>query len=303
MSEIVQRFARVALAQPEQPVIHVSDSSGVITASGLWHAHLELRRQLLAIGVGPDQLVLSAAGNRPAGIPLLLACLALRAPLMPVDADATITEIAEFAERFGASAVVLPERSVRSYGERSTSLVDDLHVVRHPADRTPSGGGAILKLTSGSTGFPKAILTTEAQLDGRRGADHRRDGNTCHRHSDCCDSAVALLRIRQSRHATAPSRHRSSPARVVRSSAGAAGRAQVPDACLSRCPLHVQLLHRQSSGGGLAILPATVDLGRSAPGSANRGGISRPVRHRDPFVLWNKRDRWHCLRCQQRREP
>ena len=164
MSEIVQRFARIALEQPDRPVIYAPGTNEVITASALWRAHLELRERLTAAGLQPSQLVVSAAGNRPAGIPLLLACLALRAPLMPVDAGATMTEIAEFAARFGASAVVLPEGSVRAYAQRSTPLIDDLHVVQHRVDRTTYRGAALLKLTSGSTGFPKAILTAEAHL-------------------------------------------------------------------------------------------------------------------------------------------
>jgi acyl-CoA synthetase (AMP-forming)/AMP-acid ligase II len=164
VSEIVQRFARIALEQPDRPVIYVAGTNDVLTASQVWRVHLELRQRLSAIGVGPDQLVVSAAGNRPASIPLLLACLALRAPLMPVDAGAAIAEIAEIATRFGASAIVLPEASVRSSARTSLPLVGDLHVVHHRVDGTMYGDAAVLKLTSGSTGFPKATLTAETHL-------------------------------------------------------------------------------------------------------------------------------------------
>ncbi len=157
MSDIVQRFARIAVDQPDRPVIYAPASSLALNASRVWQEHLELREQLSALGIQPGQLVVSAAGNRPAAIPLLLACLSLGAPLMPTDAAATATEVADFAARFGAFAVVLPEGP-------------DLRVKRQHADPAMYTDIALLKLTSGSTGFPKAILTRESHLiaDGER---------------------------------------------------------------------------------------------------------------------------------------
>lgn len=164
MSEIVRRFARIALEQPERPLVYVSGTNDVLTASKLWQLHLELCQRLSSIGVGANHLVVSAAGNRPAAVPLLLACLALRAPLMPVDAGATHAEISEFAERFGASAVVLPDDAARMGARRSAPLVDGLRVEYHRIDGRAFRDAAILKLTSGSTGFPKATLTAETHL-------------------------------------------------------------------------------------------------------------------------------------------
>jgi acyl-CoA synthetase (AMP-forming)/AMP-acid ligase II len=157
VSDLVERFARIAADQPERPVIYAPASNDVLSASQLWQSHLELHAQLLALGIRPGHLVVSAAGNRPAAIPLLLACLALRAPLMALDASATITEVADFGARFGAFAVVLPRGP-------------DLRIKRQDADPATYADAALLKLTSGSTGFPKAILTTESNLiaDGER---------------------------------------------------------------------------------------------------------------------------------------
>ena len=163
VSDIVQCFARIAKEQPERPVIFSGTNEGTHSV-GLWRAHLDLRQRLSAIGVGPNQLVMSAAGNRPAAIPLLLACLSLRAPLMPVDPAETITELMGFAERFGASAVVLAEASARTYAQQSSRLTGDLHVVHHRVEGMAYRGAALLKLTSGSSGLPKATLTAEAHL-------------------------------------------------------------------------------------------------------------------------------------------
>ena len=157
MSDIVQRFARIAVDRPERPIIYAPASNLVLSASKVWQSHLELRQQLSALGIRPGQLVVSAAGNRSGAIPLLLACLSIGAPLMPIDAGATATEVADFATRFGAFAVVLPQGP-------------DLRMKRHHGDPATYADAALLKLTSGSTGFPKAILTGESHLiaDGER---------------------------------------------------------------------------------------------------------------------------------------
>jgi long-chain acyl-CoA synthetase len=148
VSDIVQRFARIATDRPERPLIYSPATNDVLTASHVWQSYLEIRRQLLAFGVQPGQLIVSAAGNRSLAIPLMLACLSLRAPLMPVDASATAAEITEVAARFGAVATVLPDGSV----------------VRQQHEPATYVNTALLKLTSGSTGFPKAILAAEPHL-------------------------------------------------------------------------------------------------------------------------------------------
>ena len=76
---------------------------------------------------------------------------------MPIDASATATEVAQFADRFGAFVVAVPRRT-------------NLRLVRQHGDPAAYGDAALLKLTSGSTGFPKAILTAESHLiaDGER---------------------------------------------------------------------------------------------------------------------------------------
>jgi len=166
VSVICQRFARIANEQPDRPLIF-SGTNDVLTAWDLWRSHLDMQHRLSAIGVGPNQLVMSAAGNRRDAIPLLLACLSLGAPLMPVDAGATITELVGVAERFGASAVVLPDASAAVFAPQSVHLSGDLHVAHHQVEGVEGldyRGAALLKLTSGSTGLPKATLATEAQL-------------------------------------------------------------------------------------------------------------------------------------------
>lgn len=157
MSDIVQHFARIAADGPDRPVIYAPASHESLTASQVWQLHLELREQLAALGIQPGQLLVSAVGNRPAAVPLVLACLSLRVPIMPIDGSATAAEVEQFADRFGAFVVALPDRS-------------RVRLLRQHANPATYASASLLKLTSGSTGFPKAILTAESHLvaDGER---------------------------------------------------------------------------------------------------------------------------------------
>ena len=157
MSDIVQRFARIAVDQPDRPIIYAPAFNETLTASRVWESHLTLQQQLSRLGIQPGQLVISAVGNRPVAIPFLLACLSLRVPLMPIDAGATAAEVEQFADRFGAFAVAVPDGST-------------VRLLQRQAISASYSEAALLKLTSGSTGFPKAILTAESHLiaDGAR---------------------------------------------------------------------------------------------------------------------------------------
>jgi acyl-CoA synthetase (AMP-forming)/AMP-acid ligase II len=147
VSELLSRFDDLRRREPTRPLIHLPAAGSTLSAAALWDAHRTLAARLAACGVSAGRLVVSAVGNSPASVELLLACRALRAALMPVDGCATPTEIRQLAERFRAAAVALPDEVVRT-------------------GWTPRGyfDAAVLKVTSGSTGEPKATLTTEPQL-------------------------------------------------------------------------------------------------------------------------------------------
>jgi long-chain acyl-CoA synthetase len=162
-SELVERFDRVRRQAPDRRLIYLPADGATWTADELWRAHLQLRAALTRHGLGASDLVVSAAANRPEAVPLLLACLSEHVVLMPVDAGATRSEIDDLVVRFQASAAILPADGAGP----GAVLHGGLQIVRAP--RVPSrtalpGGVAMLKLTSGSTGQPKAILTVESHL-------------------------------------------------------------------------------------------------------------------------------------------
>ena len=168
VSEIVERFTRIRRDTPDRPLIHLPLLRTTLTAETLWEAAVEQRRQLQRNGIGPDQLVIYGAGNKPDILALWLAFRSLGSTLLPVDSGTTVREIESIARRFGASAIVLSEATpgATELGDASP-YVPGLLLVRPTASTEPPDGyrdAAVLKLTSGSTGLPKATFTTESQL-------------------------------------------------------------------------------------------------------------------------------------------
>jgi long-chain acyl-CoA synthetase len=112
--------------------------------------------------------VIYAAGNRPGVFACWLACRSLGAALLPVDASTTPAEVDTLARRFGAAVAILPDGAAGIPGMKAPEPFAPSLVSARPVDE-PRGaaahrGAAVLKLTSGSTGAPKATFTTEAQL-------------------------------------------------------------------------------------------------------------------------------------------
>jgi long-chain acyl-CoA synthetase len=159
---IVDRFASLRRGDPQRALIHLPAGDRTLTASDIDDRSQQYQKVLASVGVAAGHLVLSASGNRVGTIPLALACWTLGAPVLPVDVGTPIAEVLELAERFHASAVVAPAGMAQASNAR---LDDDLVVFSRDALPQPEyAGAALLKLTSGSTGLPKAVLTTEVQL-------------------------------------------------------------------------------------------------------------------------------------------
>lgn len=148
MTAIRAAFDAVRREDPSRIVIYQPANGVGISAAALWDAHERCVDQLGQAGLQGGRLVVAATGNAPATVALLVACRTLGLAMLPVDPGATAAEIDRLAERFGAAAIF------DTTGAR----------VVHPAEPRSYPKVAILKLTSGSTGLPKATLTSEAAL-------------------------------------------------------------------------------------------------------------------------------------------
>jgi acyl-CoA synthetase (AMP-forming)/AMP-acid ligase II len=150
----------------------VPGGSASFSARDLEGISVTCRDALAQRGFGSDHLLLVATGNRVATIALWLACRALDIPVMPVDPGTPATEMRGLAERFGASAAIVSSSTAEIDRLGSPSLFtpgvdpDLSFVAMSGIDPDPSvyRGAAALKVTSGSTGLPKATFTRESQL-------------------------------------------------------------------------------------------------------------------------------------------
>jgi long-chain acyl-CoA synthetase len=167
-SAILTRFAEICSDAPRRPIIHMPARASAWTAADIWGAHLRYADRLTRLAVDPGHLVVSAAGNSPESVALLLACRAADLPIMPIDAGTPLPELLALADRFAAAALIVPAALDAEPGEAREPAVEldaGLRVLTlHPRAPRCYPGAAILKVTSGSTGPAQATVTTEAQL-------------------------------------------------------------------------------------------------------------------------------------------
>lgn len=176
MSELYERFDRLRRDQPQRPLIHRAATGDVLTARDLWSLAQVLRDFLAKAGTAAGQPVVSVSGNTATAIALLLACRNLGVPLLPVDKGASPAEVGAIMTRFGARLLVTSSPDFTSASgaagglriEQRTGLTDGLSLVvrqdQPPVRYDCSVGVAVMKMTSGSTGAPKAIKSTDANL-------------------------------------------------------------------------------------------------------------------------------------------
>jgi acyl-CoA synthetase (AMP-forming)/AMP-acid ligase II len=107
---------------------------------------------------------MAAVGNRGPMVPLVLAARALNLALVAVDAGTTDVEMREACERFGVAAVVTQPGEAAAVDGRRLQFPDALQLILRPGPHQTYLDTAVVKITSGSTGLPKATLNTERHL-------------------------------------------------------------------------------------------------------------------------------------------
>jgi long-chain acyl-CoA synthetase len=171
MPVLVDAVRRRARDTPDAPLIDAPAERRIVTAAELGADACATAAALRQLGIGPGHAVAAHVGNRSGYFSLLLACLDVGAALLPIDGSAPPAEASTVAARFEVSALVVPEGRE---GAGEHALPAGLRLARRADPSRPiapadAGALAMLKLTSGSTGVPKATVTTESQIaaDGR----------------------------------------------------------------------------------------------------------------------------------------
>lgn len=151
-----RQFNVLAEAAPQKVALIDGATSAPVSRAELL-ARAEARaRELSAAGLGARDLVAVQLPNSSAFIETWLAALKLDLVFVPIDRDATETEVAQILSHFGVRGLVY--RPDRTRSEVTLSV--------RPAGSRPAlpASARLLKLTSGSTGLPKGIAVSEANL-------------------------------------------------------------------------------------------------------------------------------------------
>jgi long-chain acyl-CoA synthetase len=123
-------------------------------------------------GVPAGSCVLELVGNRASWFALLLACLDRGHTLVSLGAEASSAEVAKLRSRYRVSAIVqsAARPGLSGRGAAASILPGKLQLIALERDNpTRFEDTLFLKLTSGSSGEPKAVVVSEANLwnDGR----------------------------------------------------------------------------------------------------------------------------------------
>jgi long-chain acyl-CoA synthetase len=166
VSELVASFSRLVDARPAHRLIHAPAAGYSLTVRDVWEARSAHADLLRSCGLATGDLVLMAAGNRASYVSLLLAARQLGMAVVGVDSGTPAPELLDLCARFGVSACIVGVDHASGLGELRATLPDGLVVVSPPSTFRTGGYAdvALLKLTSGSTGLPKAARNTDAQL-------------------------------------------------------------------------------------------------------------------------------------------
>src|SRR5687768_15499608 len=165
-SEIVEAFDKLRRDQPERKLVYLPARGEALSTVDIWECATRIRHTLRTTGVGHGALVLSTVGRHPAALAILLACRAESLPLLPVDGGTTTQEITAAAAEFGARVAIIPEGRELPGFAHPVSIQPGLAVVSSEFTSATQlhSGAAVLKLTSGSTGLPRAALAPESAL-------------------------------------------------------------------------------------------------------------------------------------------
>ncbi|BCS35301.1 hypothetical protein TBR22_A45280 [Luteitalea sp. TBR-22] len=168
-SPIAEAFDRVARDRADDVLVMAPGEGRTLTARALDADARALAAALTACGLVRGHLVISSVGNVAAMPALVLACLREGWPLMPVDRSAPPAELTALAARWEAAAVVVHEGiDLRSSGSVSVAMPLPGALIAWTPPTPPEAGrhapAALLKLTSGSTGEPRATCTEERHL-------------------------------------------------------------------------------------------------------------------------------------------
>lgn len=151
---ILETWTRLCHEEPDALAVIDGESGQVTTRASLRDRSRALGDEIARAGAGRGELVAIQLPNSVDFLAAILAVLELEAIAIPIDRDATPGEVVTILRHFGARALVYRSASSRT----EVSPRAEARPLEH-AKRI-----VLVKLTSGSSGLPKGILSSEANL-------------------------------------------------------------------------------------------------------------------------------------------
>jgi acyl-CoA synthetase (AMP-forming)/AMP-acid ligase II len=150
---MLERFTSLVRNAPDAPAL-IDGETGAVTTRAALLAHAgELASQYASRGLREGDALAVQLPNSVDFVAAFVAALQLRLVVVPIDRDAAESEVAKILGHFNIRGLFY-----RAAAERQLSIRE------HAARPAVPAEARLLKLTSGSTGMPKGIVTTEANL-------------------------------------------------------------------------------------------------------------------------------------------
>jgi long-chain acyl-CoA synthetase len=149
-------FETLVAAAPDAPALIDGASGRVTTRRQLLDRSGEMAAELSAARVTAGDLIAVQLPNSVDFVAAWLAALRLELVMIPIDRDARETEVASILGHFDVRALLY--RADRNSGTTTLSTRPTGHLSVLPLD------ARLIKLSSGSTGLPKGIVTSEENL-------------------------------------------------------------------------------------------------------------------------------------------
>ncbi|HEY0143501.1 MAG TPA: class I adenylate-forming enzyme family protein [Thermoanaerobaculia bacterium] len=153
---MLQRFLSLVSAHPDAVAVIEGDTGLVLSRAALLARAEEMAARLAAAGLRASDAVAMQLPNSSELIATVIAALQLKLVIVPIDRDASDTEVATILGHFSIKGLAYRDDRGSHAVAISTRAVTSRPNV--PAETR------LIKLTSGSTGRPKGIAVSEANL-------------------------------------------------------------------------------------------------------------------------------------------
>ena len=151
-----RHFVSLAEAAPDRTALVDGHTGRSVSRRGVLLEAANAVARLREAGLVAGDLIAVQLPNSVDFVALWLAALRLELVFVPIDRDASETEVGQVLRQFGVRALV----------HRADKGRPDLTITRRSIESKPSlpPAARLLKLTSGSSGRPRAIVTSEDNL-------------------------------------------------------------------------------------------------------------------------------------------